>query len=529
MSVGETSATSPSTGASSRPLIEVYNVNKSFGATRALIDASMTVAEGEARALIGRNGAGKSTMVSLLTGVLSPTSGEILIGGRSARDATSVSCVYQHSRLVNAMTVAENIVISGYPRGPGGRIVWSEVDRIARAVLDPWGLAHLADRRVEEIAPVQRKVVEICRALAEKPSVLMLDEPTAGLDRHDAEQLFEFIDKLKQEKVTLIYVSHHLDEIYRFCGSVTVLRDSRVVVTSPLSDLPKDRLIAAMMGETEQATATKRRDAGALGATQDAVVGLSVQDLKVGNAVKGVSFEVRRGECVGIAGLDGSGKAEIGAAIAGLISPTSGSIRVAGKSHKLGDVPAAIDAGIGYVPENRNLQGMVLALSVAENSTMTALPRLTRPVIPKLLRILLPSAMRREYDKLARQWSIRASGPDQLISELSGGNQQKCVMARALATRPDVLVLQNPTAGVDVAAKASIMRTLDEILNQGASIVVISEDADDFALASRIAVVNHGRIGSELGAEWTDHELVAAMQEAPTSVQHNTLVRGQLH
>ncbi|MBL8575580.1 MAG: sugar ABC transporter ATP-binding protein [Mesorhizobium sp.] len=509
-----------------KPQIEVYNVHKTFGPTRALIDVTMTVAEGEARALIGRNGAGKSTLVSLLTGMLSPTSGEILIGGRSVQDASSVSCVYQHSRLVPQMTVAENIVISQYPRH-GGRIAWGEVNRIARAVLEPWNLAYLADKRVEDIAPVQKKVVEICRALAEKPSVLMLDEPTAGLDRHDAEQLFEFIDKLKKEKVTLIYVSHHLDEIYRFCGSVTVLRDSRVVVTSPLSELPKHELIAAMMGETEQVIATKRIDAH--DAKKSTPVGLSVQNLKVGNVVKDFSLEVRRGECVGIAGLDGSGKAEIGAAIAGLILPDGGSIAVGGKSHKLGGVPAAITAGIGYVPENRNLQGMVLALSVAENSTMTALRQLSRPVVPGLMNILLPSTLRREYGKLARQWSIRASGPEQLISELSGGNQQKCVMARALATKPSVLILQNPTAGVDVAAKASIMRSLDEILNQGASIVVISEDADDFALASRIVVVNHGRIGSELGSQWTDRELVAAMQEAPTPFQLNTPAQGQLH
>lgn len=504
-------------------MIEVRNVSKTFGATRALIDVSMTVAAGEARALIGRNGAGKSTLVSMLTGLMAPTSGEIVIDGRAARDATSVSCVYQHSRLVPGMTVAENIAISRYPLSRGRRIDWREVDRIAREALAPWELDHLAGRLVEDIAPVQKKVVEVCRALAENPSVLMLDEPTAGLDREDAEQLFRYIDKLRKEKVTLIYVSHHLDEIYRFCDSATILRDSRVVVTSALTEMPKAALIAAMMGDTEQVVVTRR--SGAL--AESSAIGLAVKGLTIGTAVQGVDLEVRRGECVGIAGLDGSGKAEIGAAIAGLIAPTAGTITVGGKAHRLGNVLAAIEAGIGYVPENRHLQGMVLSLSVAENSTMTALRRLSRRLLPGLPGYLDPAVLRREYERLARQWSIRAAGPDQLISELSGGNQQKCVMARALATKPDVLVLQNPTAGVDVAAKASIMKTLEDILAQGASVVVISEDADDFALASRIVVVNHGRFGSGFGAEWTDRDLVAAMQGAPATPNDTNDMQGE--
>ena len=516
----------PETGA--QPIIEVRNVSKTYGATRALIDVSMTVRVGETRALVGRNGAGKSTLVSLLTGLVPPTSGELLIAGKPAKEASSVSCVYQHSRLVPGMTVAENIALSHYPRTFGRRIDWKEVNRIAQETLEPWDLAHLAGRLVEDIAPVQKKVVEVCRALSEKPSVLMLDEPTAGLDRDDAEQLFLYIDKLKKEKVTLIYVSHHFDEIYRFCDTVTILRDSRHVLTSSLKALPKNEMIAAMMGEAGQIVAMDRIAATASNSVS-ASIGLSVKDLSIGTVVRDVNLQVRRGECVGIAGLDGSGKAEIGAAIAGLIAPTSGSITVHGKSHRLGDVAAAIEAGIGYVPENRHLQGMVLSLSVAENSTLTALQRLSRRLVPGLPAFLNPARLRGEYETLARQWNIVAAGPDQLISELSGGNQQKCVMARALATKPDILVLQNPSAGVDVAAKASIMKSLEGILAQGASIVVISEDADDFVLASRILVVNHGRIGCELGSQWTDRELVAAMQGASAAPQTMNTTQEALH
>lgn len=489
--------------------IEVRNVSKTFGRVRALSDVSMSVQAGETRALLGRNGAGKSTLVGLLAGMLQPDGGEISIAGQKVTDAGSVSCVYQHSRLVPAMTVAENIVIARYPRMVGRGILWGEVERIAREALEPWGLPHLANKKVQDLVPVQKKVVEICRALAEKPKVLMLDEPTAGLDRQDAEHLFEYIENLKKQKVTLIYVSHHLDEVYRFCDSATVLRDSRVVVTSPLSELPMNALISAMTGEAQHSAmpASARKDVPAT-----AEIGLSIKGLAVRGAVEGFDLDVRRGECVGIAGIEGSGKAEIGSVLAGLTLPSAGVVSVGGRMHKLGDVPAALEAGIGYVPESRHQQGMVLGLSVSENSTMTAMRRLSQPFIPGIFRILRPSLMRQVYERLARQWNIVAAGPDQPISELSGGNQQKCVMARALATRPDVLVLQNPTAGVDVAAKASIMRTLAEILARGASIVVISEDADDFVLATRIVVVNHGRIGRELGKDWTHRELLSAMQ-----------------
>lgn len=507
MAVSQSLGSPPCAAGDQHAQIVVRNVSKSFGKTRALNDVTLSVSAGESRALLGRNGAGKSTLVGILAGMLRPDSGEISIAGRTVADAQSVSCVYQHSRLVPALTVAENIVMARYPKRAGA-IAWDEVHRIAQDALTPWGLQHLIRKRVQDLAPVQIKVVEICRAISEKPQVLMLDEPTAGLDRQDAEHLFTFIDDLKKAKVTLIYVSHHLDEVYRFCDSATVLRDSRVVTTAPLCDLPKSSLIAAMMGDAQHAYTQSSRPS----VPASAPVRLSIKGLTVAKTVKGFDLEVRQGECVGIAGIDGSGKAEIGAAIAGLLKPSAGLITVNGRTHRLGDVSAALDAGVGYVPENRHRQGMVLSLSVSENSTMTAMRRLSQPVVPGLLSVLRPSILRQVYSKLARQWNIVATGPDQLISDLSGGNQQKCVMARALATRPDVLVLQNPTAGVDVAAKASIMATLSQILAAGASIVIISEDADDFALASRIIVINHGRTGHQFDVDWIERDLVSAMQ-----------------
>ncbi|MDQ0475316.1 sugar ABC transporter ATP-binding protein [Labrys wisconsinensis] len=496
-------------------IVEVRAVSKSFGPTRALVNVSMTIAEGEVRALLGRNGAGKSTLISLLTGLQTPDEGEVRVMGVPATAATGVACVYQHSRLVPALTVAENIMMGHYPRRFGA-IAWRRVAAEAEERLAPWELSSIAARPVESLDPVQTKVVEICRALSRNPRVLLLDEPTAGLDRRDAERLFGFIDRLKERGVTLVFVSHHLDEVYRVCASATVLRDARHIVTAPLGDLPKQALIHAMVGEhappgeARGACAGAERADGGPGTSP----GLSVRGLSVPGVLEDVAFDVGRGECVGIAGLEGSGKGAIGAVIAGLLAPSSGSVEVSGRRYRLGDVRSAIRAGVGYVPQNRNIQGMVKLLSVSENATMTATRRLARPLIPGLLGILLKRDRDAVYRRLARQWQIVASSPDQPIGELSGGNQQKCVMARGIASDPDVLVLQNPTAGIDIAAKASITQSMAAILRRGASILVISEDADDFALCSRILVVNKGRLAAELSSSWTERDLVSAMQGA---------------
>jgi len=504
-----------------RGIIDVRDVSKSFGSTRALVNVSMSVAVGETRALVGRNGAGKSTLVSMLTGLQRPDEGEVWIAGAPASAATAVACVYQRSRLVPALSVAENIMLGHYPRLPSGAIDWRRVNAEAERHLGPWELSGLVSEAVEDLDPVQAKVVEICRALSQNPRVLLLDEPTAGLDRRDAERLFTFIDRLKNQKVTVVYVSHHLDEIYRLCDSATVLRDARHVVTAPLSELPKQALVNAMVGEYASQDAGRAFSAkvnssvrGRLRLGNDAIANLTIRGLAISDVVDDFDLDVRKGECVGIAGLEGSGKTEIGAALAGLLKPTAGSIRVSGRRYSLGDVRSALAAGIGYVPQNRNIQGMVPLLAVSENATMTAARRLARTFIPGILNVLLKGDRDRVFGRLAQQWQIVASSPDQPIIELSGGNQQKCVMARGIATEPKVLVLQNPTAGIDVAAKASIMKSLQEILSRGASIVVISEDADDFALCSRIVVLNKGRLGSQLNSDWTERDLVSAMQGA---------------
>ncbi|MBF6620579.1 MAG: sugar ABC transporter ATP-binding protein [Patulibacter sp.] len=492
------------------PAIEIIGVSKRFGSTQALCDVSMTVPRGASRALLGRNGAGKSTLVSLLTGIDTVDQGEIRIAGTVATGQDErIGCVYQRSSLIPALTAAENVLLRNYPRGRAGLIDWNSLRQQARAELDRWGIGELADTPVAALDPVHRKAVEICRALVVEPEVLILDEPTAGLDKRDGERLFDLLGGLRERGVTLIYISHHLDEVYRVCESVTVMRDARHVVTSDLGDLPMDALVAAMVGPDAPATAAARaRDVGASNE-----VLMTARDAGVPGGVGPVDLEIRRHECLGIAGLEGSGKADLARALAGLL-PRSGTLTVAGQLVPAGSVPAALDAGIGFVPEDRHHDGMVPGLDVSENSTMTAVTRIGRRLAAVLPRVIRRTRRDDVYRRLAETWQIKASSPRQSIAELSGGNQQKCVMARALATQPQLLVLVNPTAGIDVSAKASIVATLGNVLDDGAAVLVVSEDPDDFVLCDRVLVMFKGRISTELRSGWDEKELVAAMQGA---------------
>ncbi len=492
------------------PAIEVVGVSKRFGPTRALRDVSMTVPRGASRALLGRNGAGKSTLVSLLTGIDTADEGEIRIAGTvAAGQDERIGCVYQRSSLIPALTAAENVLLRDYPRGRAGLIDWGALRRRARAELDAWDIGALANTPVSALDPVHRKAVEICRALVVEPEVLILDEPTAGLDKRDAERLFALLGRLRERGVTLIYISHHLDEVYRVCDSVTVMRDARHVVTSDLEAMPMDALVAAMVGPEAPATAAERaRDVS----VSDELL-VTARGVGVPGEVGPVDLEIRRHECLGIAGLEGSGKADLARALAGLL-PRTGTLTVAGRAVAAGSVPGALDAGVGFVPEDRHFDGLVPGLDVSENSTMTAVSRIARRIAAGLPRITLRRGRDDVYRRLAETWQIKASSPRQSIAELSGGNQQKCVMARALATEPQLLVLVNPTAGIDVSAKASIVATLGTVLDEGAAVLVVSEDPDDFVLCDRVLVMFKGRISTELRSGWDEKELVSAMQGA---------------
>jgi simple sugar transport system ATP-binding protein len=492
---------------------EVQGVSKRFGATRALEQVSVAIRERESHALVGRNGAGKSTLVSVLTGLVRADEGDVRFAGAPAPRLTDreawrrrVACVYQKSTLLPDLTVAENLFINAHP-GWRGFVSWRALRARAEEVLGEWDIDVAPDVEARRLRVEDRQRVEIARALASGTRFLILDEPTARLEAPAIRRLFEQIEGLRGAGVSILYISHHLDEIYEVCGTVTVLRDGRAVHSGKVEDLAKADLVAAMVGHEGEADAVteeehSRRSAVAQ-AERHAGEALRVEGLSVDGWCADVSLHVRPGELVGLAGLAGSGKAQVAEAIAGLRKPSAGRVLVGGEPIPHGDVRAAIERGIGYVPQDRHAEGFAPNLSIEENLTLTLLTRLGR------FGFVSPRARRRLAEQQMGSLEVVAAGPSQQVSELSGGNQQKVVVGRALLTTPRVLVVVSPTAGVDVAAKEALFVTLTS--SPELAVLVVSDELDELSHCDRVLVMFDGRLTEEFGT-WRERELVAAME-----------------
>jgi simple sugar transport system ATP-binding protein len=499
--------------AASRPaIVEVSGVSKRFGTSQALSDVSMRVPAGDSRAVVGRNGAGKSTLVSVLTGIIAPDTGRVRFGGEDApgiderqkwRDR--VACVYQKSTLVPTLTVAENLLLNAQPTGGLGWIRWGAVRREAERVLSGWGMDLDVEQECALLSVEQRQIVEIARALIQGTRFIILDEPTAELEGREVRRLFDRISHLQSTGVTFLYISHYLEEIYEVCRSVTVLRDGRVVAEAPLEEMPKERVVRAMVGDAAS-DAAKHRRTGARSAPTYEAPALEVVELHIDEAVLGVSLRVAAAECVGLAGLAGSGKGEIGDAIAGLITPTGGKILVGGAALRGGDVIEARRRGVGYVPRDRHARGIIPLLSIAENMTMTIVEQMGPAGI------VLPGRQDDAAASMVGSLQIVAASTDQPIKELSGGNQQKAVMARALASEPRVLVLLYPTQGVDIASKEALFAIVERARADGAAVLIVSDELDELSVCDRVLVVFKGRLTEEFPAGWSSEKLVAAIE-----------------
>jgi simple sugar transport system ATP-binding protein len=490
------------------PIVEAIGVSKRYGATVALSDVGIRVVPGESHALVGRNGAGKSTLVGILTGLRAPDSGEIRFSGEPAPPVSDraawrsrVACVYQHSTIIPELTVAENLFINRQPR-QRGLISWPTLRRQAREVLDRWNVAVSEEMRAGDLRVEARQLVEIARALSYGARFIILDEPTAQLDGDEIKRLFVRMRELQAQGVTFLFISHHLQEVYEICQAVTVLRDARHIISAPVADLPKDRLIEAMTGEQVNfafADATGRK------LNEAAPVALEVRDL-AGDDFSGVSFSVRQGEVLGISGATSSGRIGVAEAIAGLGRYTGGSIRINDKKLASGDVPAALALGVGCVPKSRHHQGLVLTQSVADNTTMTISRYLGR------LGFIVPRRRTKAARDAITTLGIVTEGPEQQVSSLSGGNQQKVVMGRALANVPSVLVLMDPTAGVDVKSKEALLAVVENMRRQGKAILVVSGELEDLRTCDRVLVMRHGGVVAEHKAGWSDNVLVASIE-----------------
>jgi simple sugar transport system ATP-binding protein len=488
---------------------EAERISKTFGSTVALNDVSIDVRAGECHALVGRNGAGKSTLVSVLTGLTRPDHGEVRLLGKPApamgdRAAwhERVACVYQHSKTVPMLTVAENLFLNRFDHQ---LISWRRVRAAAQQVMDEWGFDLDVSLLAEQLSVEQRQIVEIARALSIGSRFLILDEPTASLEARATERLFGHIRRLNGTGIGVLFISHHLDEIFQLCHRVTVLRDGRHIVTDAVTALDHTAIVNAMVGSAVVAVAQP----GGV-SRGDAPVRLRIEDLSVrspAGSVEHVTLSVRAGECLGLVGLRGSGNAIVADVVAGLVRSDAGAVLIDEARPRPSELDSSRTRGVGYVPEDRHARGFIAPMGVDEN--------LTLPILGSLSRLGFISLRKRESAArdLRARLSIVSSGGGQLVGELSGGNQQKVVVGRALASKPSVLVLVSPTVGVDVASKAVLLKLVDEARRDGMAVLLVSDDLEELRIATRLLVMVRGRIVREFPERpWNESDAIAAAE-----------------
>ncbi len=509
------------------PAAEAAGIHKRFGSTRALQGVDLSLETGRCLGLVGRNGAGKSTLVSILSGRYPPDAGEVRLDGRPAPSLGDIAAwrgriatVFQHSMVVPSLTVAENVFLGRPPRRPGigglGIVDWRRMREQTRQVMADWGFDVNADTACGNLTVEQRQVVEITRALAAGTRCLLLDEPTAALERGAAQRLFERIRQLQAQGVAILYISHHLEEVFEICTDVAVLRDGEMVLAASLAEVTKDDLIAAMVGQKISPAERSAVAPAGHGEPGQAAAGRDRPALEVegvtyaspGVFLGNVSLTIRAGERVGVTGLRGSGATALARIVAGAATPDAGRVRLGSRVLRPGDRAGALRAGIGYIPEDRQADGFVPLLGAAENITMTVIDRLARGGF------IGPRRREALAAPLARRLSLVSAGLGQPVRELSGGNQQKVTVARALASDPVLIVAVTPTRGVDVASKELLLSELDRVTSQtGASLLLATDELDDLAICDRVVVLVRGEIFTEFTEPPFDREALIAATE----------------
>ncbi len=493
---------------SSPHIVEIAGVTRRFPGVLALDRIHVSFRAGEVHAVVGENGAGKSTLMHILAGDLQPNEGELLVDGKATHFASpldsraaGVVVVYQELALCPTMTIAENVVMSDMARRPVVSLVPRAMMRAeARAALGRLGMDSLdPDTRVSRLSVAEMQLVEIARAVRQRARVLVLDEPNSALSRRESERLFDVVRQLRAEGVTVIYVSHHLREVLDLADRVTIMRDGRTIETLDNTDLSQERLIHSMVGR-DLGDLPPWRVNPAARSKSDPVV-LSVTDLRA-PGLDGVSFEVRAGEIVGVGGLPDSGKDGLGEALFGLCA-REGRVAIEGVETSA-DALASIRSGMAFVPADRRGAGGLLAMTVADNVVSASLKRFS------IAGVLQRAAIRREARAQVARLDARISRLGQKLGTLSGGNQQKIILGRSVVTHPRVLILHEPTRGIDVGAKAEIYGILRGIASEGVGIVLISSEVPELIMnAERVLVLRHGRISGELrGEAMTEAEIL---------------------
>lgn len=488
------------------PIVALTGVSKSFAGVRVLKDVDFDVRPGEVHALLGENGAGKSTLIKILAGVHVPDGGVIRIGDRelsavTPRDAVEggIATVYQELLLFPELSVAENVFLGHAPTKSGGRLDWTQMRRRSRQILDSLDSHDLdVDAKVGTLSVANRQRVEIAKALSQNARVLIMDEPTAALADADVRRLMVVVKRLRERGVGIIYVSHKLPEIFELADRVTVLRDGTLIGTRPIAEVSEQSLVAMMVGREISHLFPKPEPniAGTI---------LKVSGLACGDRFSDVSFELRRGEILGMAGLVGSGRTEVALTIFGITPATAGTIEIDGRPVAVTSPRQACDLGIAYVPEDRGLQGLVRPMSIAQNNSMASLEQVSSGIFIRFAD---------EAQKAAaaiRQLGTRARGPEQVVGQLSGGNQQKVVLGKWLETNPRILIMDEPTRGIDVGAKSEIHALMGRLAQEGMAILMISSELPEvLGMSDRVLVMHAGRMVATIDRADANPESVGA-------------------
>ena len=488
---------------------------KSFGPVRALENGSVTLYPGEAHALLGENGAGKSTLVKILAGVHRQDSGELTVAGQSltfngpaASKAAGISIIYQEPTLFPDLSVAENIFMGRQPLRGGRRIDRAAMNHAATEVFSRLGVDLDPERLAKGLSVADQQIVEIAKALSLDAKVLVMDEPTAALTQVEVDRLFEVMKTLRAQGAAVLFISHRLEEVFASCQRVTIMRDGNFVSTAPIEDLTIDDIIRSMVGRNLESLFPKT-------VTEPGAVVLEVEHLGSAGVFTDISFQVRRGEIVALAGLVGAGRSEVARAIFGIDPYESGTVKVNGKVLPRNAPRAAMTAGIALVPEDRRQQGLVMDLGIDQNVALASLGRLSQGGL------IRRSSERRMAMDWAGRLQMKFGRMSNAVSTLSGGNQQKVVLGKWLARNPSLLIIDEPTRGIDVGTKAEVHRILDGLVAEGMAVLMISSELPEvLGMADRVLVIREGRLTASMSRTEADEDSVmrAATLQSTESV-----------
>jgi rhamnose transport system ATP-binding protein len=494
----------------SETILRMTDITKSFAGVHALRGVQFDLLPGEVHALLGENGAGKSTLVKVMTGVHQPDSGEIYLNdskvhfsdARQSRQA-GIAAIYQELSLFPDLDVAENIFAGRQPTTTGRRIDWRKLYKQADQLLASLGVQMNLKQKARNLSIAQQQMVEIARALSVNARILIMDEPTSSLTLNEVAELFRIVRRLRADGTGIVFISHRLEELFELADRVTVLRDGAYVDTRLMSVVTRDELIRLMVGRTITNMFPKQE-------VQAGEVALKVENLTRSGVFQDINFELHKGEILGMAGLIGAGRTDVARAIFGIEPPTGGAIQLNGKKIRISSPQHAIALGLAYVPEDRQLHGLIPRMNITENISLPILPEYTR-------RGWLRNKVERSATfNAARQMEVRANNIFQKARELSGGNQQKVVLAKWLSTQPKILILDEPTRGIDVGTKAVIHALMSKLASEGMAILMISSELPEvLGMSDRIIVMHEGHMtGSFTRAEATQEKIISAATQA---------------